>query len=762
MPEAPALVLENFKLIQELSCTLHARLASLEWSRNHLDMIGREALGRELAEFRPLTQDIERWTKEYWAGQTMIKLNPSENSPDLGMALQLLETCAEDLETEALALEAILEKKPEELQRLELVRLATAMLRAATRDELILKSAVTLSRQFGLADELKRRMAGTPDPEPRLMAARRWALMFEKSEALDAWELTTLYHRCHSLPAVFRQASAELRVVADEIVTGQPASLTPESQAEWMEKNFDPAQAAAWMLAGFTRDEAADWATIGADTPSVALEWASRGYRPAGNAEAWIRAGILAEEAACFEASGLLSEERAIEIHKALGGLDGWRVWHRAGFSDDESLAWRRAGAKSTLQAMAHKSKGLTPELLAEQNKNNNDDLAVMSGVSKTKELPLPSAPAVAPESPAPPTPSALGEAPAIKLAWVKAGVQDAAERQAWIAAGFDPTGAAPWVKELMRPQDAAAWKQEGFDTVQAIAWQEAGVTSPANAAAWKNGGANDPGIAGWLETRMAKTRCHCQAAQMDVALPHPTGAGAALIWGFGVKAWSKSPEEPEAKDWVRRATRKDVKHDPRRLGAVLGVWRAPELPYYVGIEESETFAWPAHFGEIKQTQPLPTWPESLRTFAMELDALGPDPSYLLASAGTENLGQQKPVVFWGVAFEAAGVSPWQESMDFNPRETWLKRWQRKCDEWSQPELEAKLAFGVSGVGDAQRHFLYYLGSEKILSGEKPELWEAAKVDADWKDTFEEFCQIMDLPLKKPGWQLGVGELLEK
>lgn len=141
--------------------------------------------------------------------------------------------------------------------------------------------------------------------------------------------------------------------------------LTAGETARWREAGFSAASGGEWRYYGFQPGEARAWLAAGIEFPGWANQWKSEGFQP-GEAGLWkdltnvytaagfVKEGFSLAEAKVWLAGGVRSALRAREYRG--GGIDAatgarfWALaiypddagpWFRAGFSPEETLAWR-------------------------------------------------------------------------------------------------------------------------------------------------------------------------------------------------------------------------------------------------------------------------------------------------------------------------------------------------------------------------------------------------------------------------------------
>lgn len=141
--------------------------------------------------------------------------------------------------------------------------------------------------------------------------------------------------------------------------------LTAEETALWRDAGFSATSGGEWQYYGFKPAEAREWLAVGIEFPGWANQWKSEGFR-AGEAARWkeltnvytaagfLKAGFGPAEAKVWLDSGVQSSLRATEYRDlgmdAATGARFWQLaiypddaapWFRAGFSPEETLAWR-------------------------------------------------------------------------------------------------------------------------------------------------------------------------------------------------------------------------------------------------------------------------------------------------------------------------------------------------------------------------------------------------------------------------------------
>jgi len=92
--------------------------------------------------------------------------------------------------------------------------------------------------------------------------------------------------------------------------------------------------------------------------------------------------------------------------------------------------------------------------------------------------------------------------------------------------------------------------------------------------------------------------------------------------------------------------------------------------------------------------------------------------------------------------------------MDYMASENWQARFRRKADEWGESgEISVMMGRGPGGGWIASL-------SQSLQQSRDGAAMQLAPLDTPkkWRDAFEDFSRIMDLPLKKPRWMLGLAD----
>lgn len=141
--------------------------------------------------------------------------------------------------------------------------------------------------------------------------------------------------------------------------------LSAEETALWREAGFSPTSGGEWQYYGINPAEAREWIQAGIEYPGWANQWKSEGFR-AGEVGRWkeltnvytaagfLKAGFGPGEAKIWLESGVQSSLRAMEYRdlglSAATGAHFWKLgiypdeagpWFKAGFTPEETLAWR-------------------------------------------------------------------------------------------------------------------------------------------------------------------------------------------------------------------------------------------------------------------------------------------------------------------------------------------------------------------------------------------------------------------------------------
>jgi hypothetical protein len=112
-----------------------------------------------------------------------------------------------------------------------------------------------------------------------------------------------------------------------------------------------------------------------------------------------------------------------------------------------------------------------------------------------------------------------------------------------------------------------------------------------------------------------------------------------------------------------------------------------------------------------------------------------------------------RALLLWGLVYPP-GPPPWSTAVDYEERESWPHRWDRKTDEWGEAGMQSPCMIGRTLDQG------WWVAMEEGLQP-KP-AGEVAPVDTNWNkatwwDTFQDFCLKMEIPVKHPHWNLVAG-----
>lgn len=330
---------------------------------------------------------------------------------------------------------------------------------------------------------------------------------------------------------------------------------------------------------------------------------------------------------------------------------------------------------------------------------------------------------------------------------WKKAGIELAAQALDWSAMSVDPPQAVQWWAQGFLPEEARCYMAAGVESAEEAArvrkafgnfenlrpWIRAGF-SLADSLMWKEKGARNADQAAALRERRQKVPA--EAAPEPEAPPAPSvpevaapGGPALIFWG---RIFKKAPEGVDL----------------------------PALPSgtcYVAAKDSLQRCGKAE--AIKAPEMLLEWRDEVDAAckAANLDAAAQGAFYLAcAEAGMPATARVS--AFWGADFGPSQAPPWAGSMDHMPSESWLARFRRKVDEWGESgDLHMVMGRGPGGSWLAML-------KESLTQSEDGDAQALEHFDAHkaWRDHFEDFSRIMDLPLKRPRWMLGLVEVSEE
>lgn len=107
-------------------------------------------------------------------------------------------------------------------------------------------------------------------------------------------------------------------------------------------------------------------------------------------------------------------------------------------------------------------------------------------------------------------------------------------------------------------------------------------------------------------------------------------------------------------------------------------------------------------------------------------------------------------LLYWGLFWEGP-QPPWADAVDFTASETWLKRWQRKTEEWGEEGAQSlcrviQLPEGAWGV--------VYEASQVPCLQATPQTINAPWPAAAWREGLEDFCLKMEIKLQPGRWHL--------
>jgi len=146
-------------------------------------------------------------------------------------------------------------------------------------------------------------------------------------------------------------------------------------------------------------------------------------------------------------------------------------------------------------------------------------------------------------------------------------------------------------------------------------------------------------------------------------------------------------------------------------------------------------------------------WREELKAAAQAQGLPGETHgAFYLASTESQLPPGMKPSIFWGAEFGPAEAAPWAEAMDFLASESWQTRFRRKSEEWGE-SAEIGIVMGRAPGGG----WLAALEPSLQQSPDGSHLQIGAlDTGKKWLDAYEDFSRIMDLPLRRPRWMLGL------
>lgn len=634
-------------LAAELNAALAARHASLEYERRFLSLDHRDDTARDFFEVRVALARAKDATKR--ALEHLDVLGP--------LALG----AAASLEESAQALYPYLAKDVE-MKPLACLRVVRGLQRLARIDEARTRAVFTAAREGLRLPGFEDAVDLAVESEQLFLALRRFEALLERGGDWESHDIDWLLLHATSVPGRMRLRAAALRSLVLELSGGSLGAEQAEALKPYQALQIPQRGALQWLAAGFSPEECVDWRATGLKDPIQAHAWHCHGFGPQ-EALAWSKADLLPDESGIFVHCGAGEMGQALALRRALGDIEHFFPWYRAGFKAAETLQWLEQGVRSPEQAMEKRKFTALAAAAA----------AAQADLVKARPAPLPGLEAAAAEASAPvavpdavpkaaPAPAAPAVAPLPSGPSIFRGPPVAKElstpqRRAKDLLGVDCADDA--AAFAARPAEGGAWIGWGVLDEQALAAQADG-TQSAYSLPWGPGlfdlvlaseGAALPGGSlkpasfepdpAWQE-RLDRLRAMRKAAPAPGAwhLSAWAPCGALLLWGLVWKGpeapWAEAVDFNPAEPWRKRWDRKTEEWGEEGAKPSCVAGQVPGGAWYVGFAESLVRCGQERPLAFKAPWPAAAWREAFEDFCLKMEIhLQPAHWHLVAEKAT-------------------------------------------------------------------------------------------------------------------------------